>query len=285
MRKCFLALYLALLLTLCACAAPTAPTPILATTRPVYDFTTALCAGTDLKVELLISDSISCLHDYALSTEQMRSMEAAELVFISGAGLEDFAQDILSQKQTIDCSQGISMLECDHTHEHEHAADAHIWLAPENAKIMAKNICIGLSNAYPQHKAIFETNLAGLAEKLAALQAYGQQQLSSLSCRELITFHDGFGYLAHAFDLTLLSAIEEESGSEASAKELISLIHQVRQHKLPAIFVEINGSPSAAGIISKETGVEVFVLDMCMSGDNYFTNMYRNIDTLKEALE
>lgn len=41
--------------------------------------------------------------------------------------------------------------------------------------------------------------------------------LESLSCRELITFHDGFSYFADAFDLTILRAMEEEAGSEASA--------------------------------------------------------------------
>ena len=42
--------------------------------------------------------------------------------------------------------------------------------------------------------------------------------LESLSCRELITFHDGFSYFADAFDLTILRAMEEEAGSEASAR-------------------------------------------------------------------
>ena len=119
---------------------------------------------------------------------------------------------------------------------------------------MAKNICAGLSRRYPQHADTFSNNLASLTEELNALQEYANRQLSQLSCREMITFHDGFAYFANAAGLTILEAIEEESGSEASASELTALIQTVREHSLPAIFTESNGSPSAAGIIAAETG-------------------------------
>ena len=78
--------------------------------------------------------------------------------------------------------------------------------------------------------------------------------------------------------------MEEESGAEASASELKHLITLVREHSLPAIFTETNGSDSAAAIIAAETGAKVYTLDMAMSGDRWFDAMYRNIDTLKEAL-
>ena len=149
---------------------------------------------------------------------------------------------------------------------------------------MAGNICAGLSQRYPEYADTFSANLDGLLSDLDALQSYGESSLSGLTCRNLVTFHDGFSYFAQAFDLTILEAIEEESGSEASAKELKHLIGIVREHDLPAIFTERNGSTSAAEVISRETGVAVYSLDMAMSGDSYFDAMYRNIDTIKEAL-
>lgn len=277
------------MLFLFGCAPQEQPAQIAATTLPVYEFTSMLCSGTDITVTRLVTENVSCLHDYSLNVRQVRAAEAAELIVISGAGLEDFMSDLLSGKETVDSSKGIELLSCeqehDHDHAHHHEADAHIWLDPENAKIMAQNICAGLCTKYPSHADTFTANLEGLLAKLDLLTQYGSQQLSSLSCRDLVTFHDGFGYLAHAFDLHILQAIEEESGSEASAAELKQLITEVREHKLPAIFTEANGSVSAAGIISRETGAKVFALDMAMSGDSYFDAMYHNIDTLKEALE
>ena len=149
---------------------------------------------------------------------------------------------------------------------------------------MAQNICDGLSRQYPDYEDTFQANLEDLLSQLEALQSYGEEQLSGLQCRELIPFHDGFSYFAQAFHLTILESVEEESGSEASAKDLIHLTELVRTHDLPAIFTEVSGSDSAARVIARETGCKVYALDMAMSGDSYFEAMYHNIDTIREAL-
>ena len=271
------------------CRAPTAQ--VVATTRPVYDFTDALCKGTGITVGQLVTENVSCLHDYTLQVSQMRLIESAEVIVMSGAGLEDFLEGaFVSAGRVIDASSGCHIHGGkehghDESHEHNHQQDPHIWLSPENAKIMVQNICTELSAMYPEHVGTFHSNLQELTAQLDALQLYGEQTLSSLACREMITFHDGFGYFAESFDLTILEAIEEESGSEASARELKHLITLVNDHDLPAVFTEENGSVSAADIIRAETGVDVYTLSMAMSGGNYFETMYRNIDTVKEAME
>ena len=280
-----------IILLLCGCSAES-PAQIAATTLPVYEFTSRLCAGTGISVTRLVTEEVSCLHDYSLNVRQVRAAEAAELIVISGAGLEDFMEDLLHNKSVIDCSEGIALIEGGHHHEHSeeaqpehhHEEDPHIWLSPANAMIMATNICTGLSAQHPEYADTFEQNLAVLLADLTALQTYGETQLNDLSCRELITFHDGFAYLAESFGLTILEAVEEESGSEASAAELIHLIEEVRHHNLPAIFTESLGSVSAAQIIAAETGVKIYTLNMVMHADSYLDAMYENIDTLKGAL-
>ena len=260
---------------------------LVATTLPVYDFTTQLCQGTDLYIGRLITENVSCLHDYTLQVSQMKMVEEADSIIISGAGLEDSFGNILSGCNIIDSSTGIVSSCVGHTinhGEHHHETDPHIWLDPTNAKRMAQNICDELCLLYPEYQSTFQQNLTLLIEKFDALQKYGNAQLSALSVRELITFHDGFGYFAESFNLTILEAIEEESGSEASAAEIIHLIDLVETHSLPAIFIETNGSDACAGIIQSETGANIYALDMAMSGTSYFDAMYHNIDTIKEAL-
>ena len=281
------------LLWLCGCAAPEPQAQIAATTAPVYDFTARLCQGTGLTVTQLVTEQVSCLHDYSLNVRQVKAAEAAEVVVISGAGLEEFLDGVIDSSKTIDASQSIARL-CpeedhdhdghDHGHGHHHEEDPHIWLSPANAKIMAANICAGLAEVYPDCAPTLTRNLQTLLSQLDALESYGQEALSQLSCRELITFHDGFAYLADSFDLTILEAVEEESGSEASAQDLKHLIEEVEHHSLPAIFTEVSGSDSAARVIARETDVQVYSLDMAMASDSYLEAMYHNIDTLKEAL-
>lgn len=286
--KRFFAMLALMVLLLAGCTSPQ-PAQIAATTLPVYEFTSRLCQGTGLTVTRLVTEQVSCLHDYSLNVRQVKAAEAAQAIVISGAGLEDFMEDLLAGK-AIDASQDIPLL-CGEAHhqeehpDHHHPQDPHIWLSPENAQLMAQNICHGLSQEFPQYRDIFEKNLPDLLADLQDLQDYGEEQLEDLSCRELITFHDGFAYFAQAFDLHIAQAVEEESGSEASAQELIALCNLVRSRRLPALFTERSGSTSAAGIIGRETGASVYTLDMAMAGDSYFAAMYQNIDTLKEALQ
>ena len=281
---CFVLLCLAALLFGCG---EKQKTQILATTKPVHQFTSYLCEGTPITVELLISENVSCLHDYTLQVSQMRKVEAAELIIINGAGFEEFLSDVLSgTSNVVDCSKNI-VLHCAHQHQHEdhtHEADPHIWLSIANAIKMSENIYSGLCNAYPNYTDVFTVNLNKLRDKFAELDSKAQS-LNTISCREIITFHDGFSYMAEEFGLNIIKAIEEESGSEASAQELIEIVKDIEDNNLPSIFTEVSSNGTAAAIIQNETNVKVYELDMALSKRSYFEAMEYNIRILKEALE
>lgn len=288
MKKFLIAIVLLLSIVPVSGCSRQANAQIVATTKPVYDFTSALCQNTDLNVSLLVSEKLSCLHDYTLQVHQMRAIESAELLILSGAGLEDFLEDALANADhVIDSSEGIILHCADHSHhgeEHHHEHDPHIWLSVENARSMAQNIYRGLLQKYPQYQSVFEKNLFDLTVQFDQLDSYGKETLSQLSTDQLITFHDGFSYFADYWGLHILHSLEEESGSEASAAELKELIRLVRDNEIPAIFVEENGSTSAAYTVAQETGIRVYALNMGMSGNDYFEVMYSNIDTIREAL-
>ncbi len=261
------------LLCLTGCAAPAEGFHVAATTAPVYQFACAVAEGTDVAVGQVITDEVSCLHDYALSVRQMETVTQSELLLISGLGLEAFMEDVLPEEKTADLSVGVKTL----------GEDPHIWLDPDCAAVMAENICLALSARYPEHSEIFASNTEALVEKIEGLKAWGQDELKEISCREIVTFHDGFSYLASAFSLEILAAVEVESGSEASAADLSEIVALVQTHDLPCVFTEKHGADNAASVIAAETGCAVYALDMAMSGD-WFEAMEHNIRTLKEAL-
>ena len=64
----------------------------------------------------------------------------------------------------------------------------------------------------------------------------------------------------------------------------IADVEEIELHAVPAIFTEVNGSSSAAGVIHREIGTGIYTLDMGMSGADYFDLMRKNYDTIKEAL-
>lgn len=289
MKRVILLIFIACLclFSLTGCS-PQPQGQIAATTLPVYEFTSRLCQGTDLQVTRLVTENVSCLHDYTLTVGQVKALESAETVVISGAGLEAFLSQLAPRLGYVIDSSGHSETPAahhDHDHDHDHETEAHLWLSPDHAMEMCRNICAGLITKYPQYQICFEENLAGLLSDLQNLKEYGLETLKDLSCREIITFHDGFSCLAESFDLQILRAVEEESGSEASARELIELTQLIRDRSLSSIFTERSGSTSAAQILARETGVAIYTLDMAIAGDSYFDAMYHNIDTLKEALQ
>ena len=253
-------------------------TDLLATTQPVYQLANALTDGTGLTVSLLISEPVSCLHDYTLTVSQMEKIENAKLVLESGLGLEDFMADALSGKTRIVVSSTLPTLEGDE------GIDPHWWLDPTRFREAAKLTAQELGSQYPEFTDQIADNFAAFDKKLSELQSYGDEALKNLSCRELVTFHDGFSYFADSFGLTIAAAMEVESGSEPSAKELEQIVSIVEKEKIPAVFTETNGETGSAQVVANETGCKVYTLDMAISNADYFAAMRENINTIKEAL-
>lgn len=284
-----LALALALL-TACGkvtAPAPTSNTTVACTTYPVYLLTQAVAAHVpDTEVELVINQQLSCLHNYTLTMSDMKTIESADLLVINGAGLESFLEDVLDAYPYLDASTGLEL----HWNEEEGEPDPHCWLDPTLAGQMAQNIAAGLSKADSAHADLYRANADSLCAALTDFKATLRIELAPLSNRDIIPFHDGFGYFADAFDLHILASVEEEEGSEASARQINQLAQLIRENNIPCVFVEQNGSDSAARALSRECGVQVATLDMGMSGDEaggglaaYQALLRRNIDTIREA--
>lgn len=296
MKKLFAPLC-ALVLLLSACGQPAASQPqdedtlhIVATTYPVYLFTTAVTEGAEgVEVSLLVNQQTSCLHDYTLTVSDMKAIEGADVIVMTGAGLEDFMDDALSASdaQVIDCSEGIDLLPAQGHEGHDHDAeyDPHIWMDPANAQVMLGTIADQLGQITGQD---LQARCTEVQQQVEQASQQWKEQVTTLSDPKLITFHDGFQYFSRSFGLELLKAIEEEEGSEASAQEIKEIVSLVEQYHLPAIFTEVNGSESTALAISRESGCGVYQLNMIMSGDGtgiqpYLDAMQNNIDTIVEA--
>ena len=306
--KKLLSVFLLLVLALSACG-PSAASPetggtvVVATTYPVYLFASAVTEGAeDYSVALMIDQPVSCLHDYTLTVRDMRTLERADVVVMNGAGLEEAMEDALDtirDTPVIDCSRGIELIEGEEHHHdepgeeegHHHEGDPHIWLDPALACVMLENLADGLSALDPAQADRFHANAQAGEERLRA--AYGElkARLADLPCRELVTFHDGFHYFARAFDLTILRAIEEEAGSEASAREAGEIVREIVDHGLPAVFPEVNGATATAEMIARECGVRVVPLDLIMSRepgdapgiDAYLARLSYDVSAIQEA--
>ena len=301
MKRLFSLLLVALLLPAgCVPAAPAeegeARLSVVATTYPIYLLAREVTQGVEgVEVERLNTGSVSCLHDYTLSVDDMKAIEGADVIVMNGAGLEDFMSDALAAADAavIDCSQSVELLENlahdhaegDEDHDHGHW-DPHYWMDPRNGALMLSGIVNGLCAADPDHTSEYQKNMDAATILLNLCHPELQSLLTEaeVEVRGLITFHDGFQYFARAFDLPLLAAIEEEAGSEASAKEIVEITRLVQEKDIPVIFTEVNGSDATANAIARETGCAVAQLTMLMDGpedgtlyDNYYAGLKDNV--------
>ena len=268
-----------------------------ATTYPVYLLAQAVTEGVEgVEVNLVIDQEVSCLHNYTLTMRDMAAVEQADVLVINGAGLEDFLEDVLAGREIIDCSEGIELLCAEEEHEeehdhdgHHHDQDPHIWMDPLRYAQMAQTLAEGLAERDSKHAEAYRANARAVSEELARFHGEMMELLGD-GDYDLITFHDGFGYFAQSFGLHLLAAVEEEEGSEASAKTVNSITQLVKEHHIPAVFTEVNGSDATARTICRECGIETYPLSMCMSGDGgglaaYEAVLRGNIETILEAYQ
>ncbi len=284
---CLIALLPMLLATGCGTAVDDGTLTVATTTYPLYLLTSAVLDGAEgISVVPIVNQSVACLHDYTLTVTDMKVLEGADVVLINGAGLEDFLDAALNGKPVYDCSEGVVLLT-----DEEGEIDPHIWMDPQRAALMVQNIASALADLDPDQAELYRSNAAACAQCLTDLAESCRAELEELSCRQLITFHEGFAYLADAMDLEILAAVEEESGSEASARELVHIVALIEACQIPAIFTEANGSTATASAIRRECGVEIYSLSMLMSGTmeyseaNCYEALFRsNIAVLKEAL-
>lgn len=295
MKRSLFALFLALILACTACSAPVGSASpaqtdasaiddsnlaLVASTYPIYLFAQAVTAGADhVTVHQLNTSNTSCLHDYTLSVDDMKLIDQADVLILNGVDLEEFMEDALdaTTADVVDCSAGLDLLtglspvqHGDHVHG---AFDPHVWLDASNAAKMVQTIAVSLAAIDPENESLYRDNANVAATTLNALHAElcdmltVQESSSAPVPREVITFHDGFRYFAQAYGFDIVKSIEEEEGSEASAKEINEIVALIRHYEIPAIFTELNGSDATALAIARETGVDVAQLSMIMGDD------------------
>ena len=270
---------------------------VLTSFAPIYALTCNVADGVPgVEVVNMAASGTGCLHDYQLTTADMRKVEAADVFVINGGGMESFMDKVFSadrDKTVIDTSEGVTLLESggageDGDHDHDHAQNPHIWLSVRNAMQQVRNIRDGLKETDPDHAADYERNAAAFLEQLEALDAEYTEGLRNVRTRDIMTFHEAFDYLAHDYGLRVVAVVTAEPGVSPDPKTLQGLIDTVKEKKITAIFDEPQYDNATARLIAENTGAKQYTLDPLVTGemtkDSYLRVMRENLDTLRQAL-
>lgn len=259
---------------------------------PIYVDVLNITNGVEgVKVVNMTKPQTGCLHDYQLTTEDLKTLESADAFVVNGAGMESFLDKVTSQQKNlkiIDASKSdkINLL------KDGEEANPHVWLSVTYAIEQVKAITSQLCEADPKHDKQYKDNAMAYVEKLIDLREEMHGELDNLPHKEIVTFHEAFPYLAKEFKLKIVSVVEREPGTEPAPKELEELIGQVKGMPVKVLFTEPQYSPTAAETIARETGARLYKLDPVVTGeatpeakDAYLNAMRENMKVLKEALQ
>ena len=295
MKKAFALLLALLVVSLSGCGAVAEDVDLMATFYPVYILAENVLDGVEgVTLSSMTPPSTGCLHDYQLLTSDMRALAKCSALLINGAGMETFLPDVTGQfpdLTVIDCSQGVELLteEEDHGHDHEQVTyNAHIWLAPENAVQMVRNLRDGLSALLPDQKDRIAENAEAYIAKLSALDEELRAAVEPLPRKQIVTFHEAFPYFARAYGLEVAAVVALEPDEPISPRMLKQVIEKVRAAGNPPLFSEPQYENTALRTVAQETGATVYELDPLVTGDGaktaYEDVMRKNLTVLLTAL-
>jgi len=240
-------------------------------------------------------------HSYEPTPKQVVKIYKSDLVVYSGAGLEPWIDGFDFKNTAIDMSLHVELrkLSKDGHNHHKHEAhqartiDPHYWLDLDNMIKATEFMTQELIKIFPQNKELYVKNKDIYIKMLKKLDKNYANQLSTCRLNTIVVNHNAFSYISskYGFEVEALSGLSPEA--EPSAKNMLSLIEHVKEHKLKTIFFESFVSDRAIKSIAKEANVSVDVLqplgnitaDEAEKKVTYEEIMLSNLSKISKALE
>ena len=267
------------------------PISVVASIKPIHSLVAAVMGG--IGTPHLLLEAPSSAHHFTLKPSQARSLQAADIVFWVGPTMEQPLTKALAtlapQAQTLPLieSAGLVLINFDkvtpahekhdhekHDHEkhdHEkhdehakhddHLINPHIWLDPQNAKIMLGVIAARLAKADPENASTYAANADSMAARLAILETDITSQLASYSAAKFLVLHDAHVYFERRFGLRNYGAITTEPDVMPTASRVKALRDELREHRFDCIFTEPFLGQKAVALIAEGSKVSIGTLD------------------------
>lgn len=233
-------------------------------------------------------------HAYEPTPNDVRRVRDADVVFMSGLGLEGWMDRLIATSgykgQPVVVSNNIHAREMadeghgqghdeahagdaqghdgdehdhgghDHDddggHHHHDGVDPHVWNSPVNVEVWVDNIVAALSKADPAGADEYRANGDAYKQALESVDEYAKTQIETIpeSQRRILTSHDAFGYFGDRYGVTFLAPLGVTTDSEASARDVARLITQMKKEHIGSYFFENSSDPRLVEQIANAVG-------------------------------
>lgn len=298
---------------------------ITASFYPVYIAALNVAGDIDgVEVRNLTQPQTGCLHDYQLTTEDMKAMADSDVLLINGGGIESFVSKVAKtypKLSIINLSASFAELpeedeeeedhdhedaahedadredadreDADHDHDHDHGEqNSHFWMDIDLYRKEVESMEEGLSIRDPVHADQYKKNAEAYLKKLESLQSEEAELKAALSGKKVVVFHEAFLYLAEDLDMQVTMTMDLDEERQVSAGEVRQVLDALALSDDKIIFAERTYGEEMGDRMTEEASATVIYLDPLTrpkdgqesEQDGYLLAMQENFDKIRTTL-
>ena len=288
---------------------------VVASIKPIHSLASYLMDG--VGKPSLIVDGYASPHGFALKPSHAKMLQEADIIFYVGEGIENFLEkplkSIAKNAEKIELMEikGLTKLKFrernifdghddhghdddghkeddhdDHGHDddghegHAHGEyDPHIWLDPENAKVILNEMVEHLIENDEKNASIYKNNLNKALKDVDKLLKNVKSELKKDF--KSIVFHDAYQYFEERFNVNILGAFTVNTDVMPGAEQLSEIREIIEHDKVSCIFSEPQFNPDIINAVAKDMKVKTGVLDPLGAtldpGKNLYFDLIRNM--------
>ena len=241
-------------------------------------------------------------HDHEVLPEDIRQATNADIVFYNGLNLEtggnawfEKLMNNAEKKPNEDyfaVSEKVEPLYLEGSNN-QGKEDPHAWLSVANGMLYVETITEKLSQKDPENQGFYKKNAEEYLQKLKALHEESLQRIAKIpdTQKRIVTSEGSFKYFSKAYQIPSSYIWEINTEEEGTPEQLKTLIDQLRESDVPALFLESSMNPKPMQSVSNETGIPIYsqiftdsLSEPGTKGDSYYAMMQWNIDQIVQGL-
>ena len=281
--------------------------------KPIHSLVSAVMDG--IGTPSLIIEGAGSPHTYALKPSQAKALQDADLVFWVGPAIESFLEkpikEVASSARIVTLSDAHGLIKIEfreggnfdshddhakHDDHDEHAKhddhgqfDMHVWLDPENAKMIINAIEEALIEADPRNARTYQGNAANVKRDLDKLITEVDAEMSPVKGTSYVVFHDAYQYFEDRFGMKPVGSITVSPETLPGAKRVKELREKIKSLNASCVFSEPQFEPKLIATVIEGTSAGKGVLDplgvSIKAGPEMYFTLIRNMSkSLKNCL-
>ncbi|QCY09822.1 zinc ABC transporter substrate-binding protein ZnuA [Pseudomonas sp. MPC6] len=269
-------IFVAFIATLLLIGSAQADVKVLTSIKPLQLIAAAVQDGVAIP-EVLLPPGASP-HNYALRPSDVRKVQSVDLLYWIGPDMEGFLPRVLNGRTlpsvAVQDMPGLKLrrfAEDNHSHaeeadEHDHdhrpgSLDAHLWLSPVNARVIAAKMAADLSVADPANAARYQSNLKAFDERLDALDLRLKKRLAAIEGKPYFVFHEAFDYFEDAYGLKHAGVFSVAAEVQPGAQHVAAMRTRLQEVGKTCVFSEPPLRPRLAETLVAGLPVKLAELD------------------------